>query len=226
MSQLPPPITEGQFVDLDTTNEEDIKRRFSPHVKSLHSHLNQLPCLQDLQKVRRRWKARSSSADAFGTFATDPRHWYSFHHGGRNEAQFNVGMFTTHFRVGLGFEFSEKKGGDPTIVHLAYACFVNIIRTNQQVFNRFVIDNNLEVEWVEADDLPLHFVASADVVSWLLDRQRLQRMPMWIFVGRLLRRGQESTILENADALGSVIQSVFCHLKPTWEQAQMLASTA
>lgn len=222
MSQLPPPVTEAEFIDLDTADEDQIKRRFGGFVRPLHAYLNQIPCLRDLQKVRRRWKAKTLNTEAFGTFATDPRHWYTFHHGGRNEAQFNLGMFTTHLRIGLGFEFSEKKGGDPTAVHMAYACFTNIVRSGQGNFERFVSDNLLEVEWVDSIGGPLQFVPTGNVVRWLLNPPR---MPLWIFVGRLLRRGPDTGVLENADALGGVMQSVFCGFKPLWEQTQTMART-
>src|SRR5687767_362912 len=118
MSLAPPTVGEAEFIAVDIADEDEIKRRFGGFVRSLHAYLNQVPCLHDLQRVRRRWKARVASPEAFGNFATDPRHWYTFHHGGRTEAQFNIGLFPTHLRVGLGFEFTPKKGGDPTVMGL------------------------------------------------------------------------------------------------------------
>lgn len=220
ISQRPPPISEAQFLDLATPDEEEIKRRCIGYVRSLHAYLNQLPCLSDLQRVRRRWKARTTSTDAFGTFATDPQHWYTFHHGGRNEAQFNVGLHTTHLRVGMGFEFSQKKGGDPTAVHLAYACFINLVRSDQHRFEQFVADNRLEIEWADANGGSLQFIPTGEIVRWLLNPPR---MPIWIFVGRLLRRGQDSDVLENADALGGVMESVLCGFRTIWERTQVMA---
>ena len=220
MSTTPPPIREAEFVDVDTTDEDEIKRRCSGLVRSLHNYLNQLPCLRDVPKARRRWKARVVHDEAFGNLATDPRHWYTFHHGGRNEAQFNVGFHTTHLRVGMGFEFSLKKGGDPTAVHLAYACFTNVFRADRTRFEQFVTDNQLEVETVGAGDVSLQFIPTKDVVKWLVSPPR---EPLWIFVGRLLRRGEDSAVLADAAALEGVMQSVLCGFRPMWEQTQVMA---
>jgi hypothetical protein len=220
MSAMPPPIREAEFVAVDTADEEEIKRRCSGFVRSLHAYLNQLPCLSDVPKARRRWKARIAHDKAFGNLGTDPRHWYTFHHGGRNEAQFNVGLYTTHLRMGMGFEFSLKKGGDPTAVHLAYACFTNVIQADRRRFDRFVADNRLEVEWVSTGELSLQFIAPNDVVNWLVNPPR---EPMWIFVGRLMMRGEESKVMGDAGALASVMESVFCGFRPIWEQTQVMA---
>jgi hypothetical protein len=220
VTDAPPPVREAEFLALDTTDEEEIKRRFGGFVRSLHSFLNEIPCLQDVPKARRRWKPRSAGTEAFGTFATDPKHWYTFHHGGRTEAQFNVGMFTTHLRVGLGFEFTLKKGGDPTAVQLAYACFVNVIRAEQRQFERFVNENGLEVEWTATDGGSLDFIPTERALQFLM---KLPKEPMWLFVGRLLRRGKDSEILEDASSLGGLMQAVLCGFRPIWERTQLLA---
>ncbi|HSZ54700.1 MAG TPA: hypothetical protein VK797_03515 [Tepidisphaeraceae bacterium] len=220
MSEAPPPVREVEFLALDTTDEEEIKRLFVGFIRSLHSFLNEIPCLRDVPKIRRHWKPRSTGTEAFGTFATDPRHWYTFHHGGRTEAQFNVGMFTTHLRVGLGFEFTLKKGGDPTAVQLAYACLVNVIRADQRRFEQFVTENRLEVEWTTTDGGPLIFVPTENVSRFLIN---LPKEPTWLFVGRLLRRRKEAAILENASSLGGLMQTILCGFRPIWERTQMLA---
>lgn len=91
MSRTPPPVREAEFLAVDTTDEAEIRRRFNVFLRLLHSYLNQLACLCEVQKAHHRWKSPTAETDAFGNFATDPKHWYTFHHGGRNEAQFNVG---------------------------------------------------------------------------------------------------------------------------------------
>lgn len=220
MADAPPPVRISEFDAVDTTDESEIKRVFSPFVRSLHAYLNELRCLRDVQKTRRRWKARVAHPEAFGNLATDPRHWYTFHHGGRTEAQFNVGLYPTHLRVGLGFEFSLKKGGDPTAVQYAYACFTNLVRAGRHEFERFVTENGLEIEWVDTSGDPLRFIPTKDAVDLLLN---LPREPLWVFVGRLLRREEDSAILGNAELLGGVMQKVFCGFRPIWEQTQMMA---
>jgi hypothetical protein len=221
MSQFPPPVRELEFLAVDTVNEDEIQRRFLTFIRGLHSFLNQLPCLRDLQQVRLKWRARAQYEEAFGTFATDPKHWYTFNHGGRNEAQFNIGLFTTHLRVGLGFELTLKKGGDPTVVGLAYACFTNVIRRDLEGFSQFVRNNSLEIEWFPSNGNDLEFIPTENIIQWLLEPPG---EASWIFVGRLLRRGTDSVILENPVQLRQVIESVFEGFRPIWEQTQVMVA--
>jgi len=216
----PPIVHDSDFIAVDTDNETGIQNYFGAFVRNLHAFLNQLPCLRDLQKTRRRWKPRTAETDAFGAFATDLEHWYTFNHGGRNEAQFNFGFHPTHVRIGLGFEFSKRKGGDPTVVGLAYACFVNVIRKDLDGFRRFVERNSFEVEWYGGQPLSFQIIPTERVVDCLLN---LLPEPSWVFVGRLLRRGTDALVLEDEGRLAEVIREVFCGFRPIWEQTQIMA---
>lgn len=222
MANTPPPVRQAEFLAVDTVDEDAIKGRFSGFLRLLHAYLNQLPCLRDVQRTRRRWKSRTAETEAFGNFAADPEHWYTFHHGGRNEAQFNVGLQVEYLRVGLGFEFTLKKGGDPTAVHLAYACFVNVIRADQTAFERFVADNQLEVEWSDSTGDDGGVVDTQEAVAWLLNPPA---EPGWIFIGRLLRREEDAAILEDPAALGVVMEQVLSGFRPRWERTEVLAHT-
>ena len=221
MSQLPPVVRELEFMDIDTDSQDKIRASFDTFIRDLHSFLNQLPCLSDIQRVRLRWKARVRYKEAFGTFATSYKHWYTYNHGGRNEAQFNIGLFTTHLRIGLGFEFTRKKGGNPKAVHLAYACFTKVIRRELEGFRRFVRDNSLEVEWFPADSKDLIFVPTEEVVQWLLQPPR---EPLWIFVGRILWRRKDEMILKDPIQIKHIIESIFGGFRPIWEQTQVMAA--
>lgn len=218
----PPILRDEDFEAVNTTDEDELRRRFDGFVGNLHEWLNDLPCVKDIQKVRRRW-TRPTHTDAFGTFATDRCHWYTFHHGGRTEAQFNLGLHRTHFRVGMGFEFSMKKGGDPTVVNLVYACFVEVVRARQREFRDFVRDHQLEIEWWSQGQADLQFVPTDTATDFLLN---LPIMPQWIFVGRLLRPGADKAVLTDADRLGDIISNVFAGLYPLWEETQLMKHRA
>lgn len=220
MSHTPPPVRDAELVAVDTSDEKEIERRLNPFVRLLHAYLNQLPCLHDLQKIRRRWKARTAEKEAFGNFVAHAGEFYTYHHGGRKEAHFNISLRGTYFTIGLGFEFTLKKGGDPTAVQLAYACFTNLIRAKQTDFERFVTEQQLEIEWSDTARQSLDIVPTNEVVPWLLNPPQ---EPRWIMVGRILRRGQDTTVLENPDALGSVMQAVLCGFRPIWERTQVMA---
>jgi hypothetical protein len=66
MAQTPPLVRDTEFSAVDTNNEREIEQRLTSFVRLLHAYLNQLPCFRDLQKVRRRWKARTAEKEAFG----------------------------------------------------------------------------------------------------------------------------------------------------------------
>ena len=217
----PPIVLDSDFAAVDTVNKTDIQNHFGAFIRNLHAFLNQVPCLRELQKTRRKWK-RTTETDAFGTFATDPEHWYTFNHGGRNEAQLNFGFHPTHVRIGLGFEFSLRKGGDPTAVWLAYTCFVNVIRKDLDGFRRFVERNSLEGEWYGGQPSSFQIIPTEHVVDWLLN---LPPEPSWVFVGRLLRRGTDAQVLQDQERLAEIIQDVFCGLRPIWEQTQIIAAS-
>lgn len=222
MTQYPPIIRELEFTKIDTADEARILTSFAPFIKELRQFLNQSSCVHDIQQIRKKWKARVGKEDAFDNFAVQPKHWYAFNNGGRNEMQFNVGLYVTHFRIGMGFEFSLKKGGDPTIVNLVYSCFTNIIRQDIENFDRLVNDMKLEIEWYPKIGNGLQFVPTEKVAQWLLQPPQ---DPVWIFVGRLLKRKDDAKILEDPSELKNVFENVFGGFKPIWQKTQIMAKT-
>lgn len=216
MTVLAPSVSDQHFDDVDSLDEQAVQRRLEPWVRrELHPFLNSLPCLHDLQDQRRRQGVRAREQEAFGTFKADPFHWYSFNHGGRNEAQFNVGMFPDYLRVGLGFEFTEKQGGNPKNVLFAYSTFRGLIRGRMRSeFINVADENRLEIEYgpdISASER--EHIPTAEVPNW-----DPRAMPRWIFYGRLLRREEDRTILEDPEQLGAVMRSVLCGLHPFWSE--------
>jgi hypothetical protein len=219
LSKLPPPVREEEFQAIDTTDEEEIRDYFRPFVNRLNSFLNETSCLRDIQDIRRRKNPQITSSQAFvdGYFSTQPKHWYTHNAGGRNEAQFNIGMFPDYLRVGLGFEFREQMYGNPPAVQTAYGEFWNTLVQFRQAFDRFAQENSLKVEWVpQGKSDVIRYVPTQDVAKWLLKPKPSD----WIFVGRLLDRKKDAEILEDSVRLKEVMESVFKDLKPLWEQTQ------
>lgn len=209
-----PTVPDHFFDDLDTPAEDEVKRRFEPWVREeLHPFLNALPCLEDLQTIRGRWKDRTGSSSAFGTFKADPRHWYSFNNGGRKEGQLNVGMNPKYFRIGIGFEFTEKRGGEPSKVTFAYQFFRNVTTASPE-YAAFVAANKIEVEFFPSEAGELGNAPTGSVVGW-----NPPVPPAWIFFGRLLRRGVDRPSLEDGVLFGNVLKSVLCGFKPFWSRA-------
>jgi hypothetical protein len=218
LSELPPPVRQEEFQAVDTTDEEEIRRYFRPFVVRLHSFLNETSCLSDIQVIRHRKNPQITSSQAFddGHFSTQPKHWYTHHAGGRNEAQFNIGMFPDYLRVGLGFEFTEKAHGNSEAVQEAYGRFTEVLRQHRQVFERFARDNALMVEWVPKGTTDISYVRTQGALKGFI---KPSKVPDWIFVGRLLGRREDAEILEDQNQLKEVMESVFRGLKNLWEES-------
>jgi hypothetical protein len=218
LPELPPPFREEEFQAVDTTDKEEIRRYFRPFVVRLHSFLNETSCLSDIQVIRHRKNPQITSSQAFdeGYFSTQPQHWYTHNAGGRNEAQFNIGMFPDYLRVGLGFEFRKAAHGDPEAVQEAYGQFTEVLRQHRQVFERLAQDNTLMVEWVPKRTTDISYVRTQGVLKWLI---KPSKVPDWIFVGRLLGRREDAEILEDQNQLKEVMESVFRGLKNLWEES-------
>jgi len=214
---VPPPIGTTEFQNVANLDEEQIKRDFARFLSRMHTFLNQVPCLSDLHNVRRKkWMRGAPRVDGpFGTFATDPEHWYSFNHGGRNEAQLNIGLFPQYFRVGLGFEMTGKKGGEPASVQVLFAVFADILRRDRSVAEAMARRSELSVEWQPRGSMQLEYASPEEAVELLLNPPREAD---WIFWGRLLRRGHDDERLQDPTQFGNILEEVLCALVPYWEE--------
>jgi hypothetical protein len=224
LSELPPPVREEEFQAVDTTNEGAIREYFHDFIDELHTFLNHNSCLRDVQRVRRRnWRPRSKASYPFGedSFVVQSRHWYTRNVGGRNEAQFNVGMFPRYMRVGLGFEFTERAHGKPTEVQPVWGQFREILRARRQEFEQKAREHSLMVEWVPRNASEVKHVEPQGALGWLL---KPTRVPEWVFVGRLLDRRNDAEILSDPTRLGAVMETVFGELRPLWRDAQLRAT--
>lgn len=221
--QLPPPVVDNMFDALDNGRWS----RFVTFFRELVEFLNELPCLDDLQEIRRERlpSGRTRCQTAFeNNFKREPGHWYIFNCGGRNEMQFNVGMFGTrgaeplvaYLRIGVAWNFY---GPSRNILESSFGRFRNLINGNQSILNQLsslVTDNNLEIEYVRrVGKDPLEHVPTREVINWL---QQPPDTRDWILIGRLLRRGTDGQTLEDPARLKQVFQSVFCGFKPFWRQ--------
>jgi hypothetical protein len=133
-THLPPRVGSTEFNNVDTKNTKNMKALFAEFVKQMHDFLNQLPCLRPLQEIRSKWlkgSPRSNEAFVETDFIPAKRYWYTKHHGGRNEGQFNIGLCAegvsvatpAYLRLGLGFEFTKRMFGEPEIVAQVYRCW-------------------------------------------------------------------------------------------------------
>ena len=110
-------------------------------------------------------------------------------------------------------------------VQTAYRGFRSVIERHQRAFGDFVRENQLRVEWKRAGQTERRHTTTVDETLKWLDR-RPRKSPDWIFVGRLLDRGEDAEILADPSRLMSVIESVFGGSLPFWEETQAEANRA
>lgn len=225
MSLLPPTFNDSLFDIIDEARSS-VRRNFTTFIEELHEFLNELPCMRDIQEVRGRIMGiHPRYPQAFGAYTIERGHWYTYNHGGRNEMQFNIGMFGPSFinppyvRVGLAWNIY---GPPRRIVDNSLESFRNLITTQRRSWDAFVKTNGLEIEWVRrvgVDDI--EHTQTSDVTEWLLHPQ----FPHydWIFIGRLLRRSIDGATLTNPNQIKHTTEAVFSGFRPFWEQTQRMA---
>lgn len=213
-----PTLDESDFRAVESMTTTEIRERYEPWCDQFHEFVNQLDSMRHLQKDRLLWMKRTRSEDAFGNFAVSPNHWYTFSNGGRIEAQFNVGMWTTHVRVGMGFEFTKRVHGNPELVWSRYRNFQAAIKKQESHFREFVRFGPLAVEYCPPGEQEPHIKSGSDTVDWLLNPPADLD---WIFVGRLLLRGEDTDEMSSSFAFGRIVRDVFDGLKPYWRAAQV-----
>ena len=211
----PPALDMQAFSRLTGIDEEETERRFAGIVSAFHSFLNGASVVADLQTRRSKWTS-PRSPEAFQNRKFEPAHWYTFNFGGRSEAQLNVGMYPSHLRIGIGFEFTEREHGDPKHVREAFTRFFQGIHENRDEFDMLAQDLPLELEVFPGRGGGFQIVHPLAAVDTLLD---LPREPQWIFAGRLLRPEINDEILTDSERLAVEIDRVFGRLLPWWERA-------
>jgi hypothetical protein len=200
-------------------DRDDVEHRFRSLVyRELHPFLNSLAPFKDIQRIRDRRK-QARFPDAFGTFACQPRHWYSFNHGGRNELQFNVGMSPTRLRFGLGLEFGLGKGGKPDRVRAFHLGLTRYIYDDSRRFEELINEHEM------AGELAAVGGGFETIPTPQLSQQILQprKDPGWLFFGKILETDSDMDLLESTARLMTAFDEVFTALRPVWEGAHRRA---
>ncbi|MEW6048590.1 MAG: hypothetical protein AB1609_19305, partial [Bacillota bacterium] len=209
-------FTRADFEDLAKLGDPaDVAARFWPKVEELLVRVNQLQCMRDVQITRSR-----APGPAFEVQQTRMRvrayHWYVFNVGGREEAQFKIGMDVRYLRMGLGFnaELTPGRGSrfTPYRVARAFDAFREAVSRRPYAFHQLALREDLRVEGHEAEtDDPMKLVA------WL--RSADVKAEKWVFLGSFLRPDNPADllVLGDWDRLLRKIERVFDGLYPFWQ---------
>ena len=213
MSSLPPTFADALFDYIDSPDVPHVEAAFIPIIEQLHRFLNELSCLRDLQQFRgERLRIRPRFSVAFGNHKIRRGEWYTYHHGGRTEMQFNIGMYGAplyHARIGMGFCFY---GPGRRVVNAVFSRFYAVVTQQSDSFARFANTSQLEIERLSASDDRERI----EPISWLYSPQ--PPLQEWLSVARLLRRQEDRAILSNPQRLAEVIEGVFSGFRPFYDQ--------
>lgn len=208
-------FTKSDFEFLGTLKADQVNGAFWTKVEELLHRVNQLECMKDLQITRNKG-ATSAFEVTPDRMNTQDGHWYVYHFGGREEAQFNIGMNELYLRIGLGFnaEITRGRSGPqtPNRVARAFDAFREAISRRPNIFQRLALREDFRVEGYDAaTDDPVKLVA------WLNSAE--VKTEKWIFVGSLLRRDNPVDLLVVGDweELLRKINRVFEGLYPFWQ---------
>ena len=212
MTILPPAMTEAEFKIVEQGSKSEIEKDLHSFFHLLLATLNDLPSLRDVQAIR-----KGSPRPSFQKVNTSPQHWYTFSYGGRNEIQFNVGMFGGYVRIGIGLEPTGAVYGEPEKIWAAHARLAAALSADRPAAERFFTDNQIRIEWMRHGEKTLSYVPTEEALGWFLRRRDEGR---WIFAGRLLHRQWDAAILGDPEKLAEVMERVFAGFRPYWDATQ------
>jgi tetratricopeptide (TPR) repeat protein len=154
-------------------------------------------------------------------------HVFAFHHGGRWEPQFNLGMFSANpwgssaFRIGIGFNMSPA-GSDPDREAgqaNTLAMFERFQQQLQSTWRGHVVDwmakNGGFIQFGERG--PATDLLPPQAVEWVVNCRNPAGIG-WVFLGRWLfaERGEQAGTLGEMRKLVATIEDTFAALYPLW----------
>jgi hypothetical protein len=213
----PVTISSSDFELLEgATSGDEVARRFALKFRNILAFLNNTSLVHDLQADRKSWASPKKSSPAFESIRRAPQHWYTYHYGGRNEAQLNIGMFANehqHVRIGLGFEGTTKEHGDPSAVAFIYNAFSKLLASNHPISKSFRALDKLEVEYWNLSTDRLELVAANDAIDFII---KSKAHFSWIFIGRILRRHDDAHTLSNPGTFAAALNRTLQEIRPIW----------
>ncbi|MCA1560062.1 MAG: hypothetical protein LC753_13040 [Acidobacteria bacterium] len=206
----------------------DAARALGPKLEALLLALNDQRTAARIVEVRN--KSGMAGAKLFhknSYHAGTNGHLYAYHHGGRWEPQFNVGLFSATpwganaLRAGLGFNLSkdgsdrDRESGQEQVV----SYFEALQRSIASTWRGHLVD------WMEktggfiqfGDRPPSTDLLPDQAVEWLINAHNPVQTG-WLFVGRwlFLERPDDARTLEDVRKLVTVVEDSFAALFPLW----------
>jgi len=221
-------FTPQDFYTLGQLASADAARALGSKFEALLMSLNEQRTSARIVDTRNR--AGQSGSKLFrrnSFYAGMHGHIFAFHHGGRWEPQFNLGMFSANpwgdnsFRVGLGFNMSPA-GSDPDREAGQANTLAWFERFQQQVAHTW---RGHVVEWMSKSGGFLQFgergpatdLLPKDAVDWLVNCRNPSGIG-WVFLGRWLfvDNAEDAAVLGEMRKLVAAVEDTYAALFPLW----------
>lgn len=221
-------FTPQDFYTLGQLPAPDAARALGPKFESLLMSLNEQRTSTRIVEARNR--AGQSGSKLFrrnSFYAGMHGHIFAFHHGGRWEPQFNLGIFSANpwgescFRMGIGFNMSPA-GSDPDREAGQANTLAAFERFQHQVARTW---RGHLVDWMGGHGGFIQFGErgpAADLlpdaaVDWLVNCRNPAGIG-WVFVGRwlFLDRPDDAQVLAETRKLVAAVEDSFAALFPLW----------
>lgn len=221
-------FTPQDFYTLGQLASPDAARALGPKFESLLMSLNEQRTSTRIVDARNRAGQSGSKLFRRNSFYSGMHgHIFAFHHGGRWEPQFNVGMFSANpwgdhaFRMGIGFNMSPA-GSDPDREAGQANTLAAFERFQHQVSRTW---RGHLVDWMGAQGGFIQFgergpatdLLPEAAVEWLGNCRNPAGIG-WVFVGRwlFLDRPDDAAVLGEMRKLVAAVEESFAALFPLW----------
>ena len=221
-------FTPQDFYTLGQLASADAVRALGSKFESLLTSLNEQRTSARIVDTRNRAGQSGSKLFRRNSFYSGMHgHIFAFHHGGRWEPQFNLGMFSANpwgdnsFRVGLGFNMSPA-GSDPDREAGQANTLAWFERFQQQVARTW---RGHIVEWMSRSGGFIQFgergpatdLLPKDAVEWLVNCRNPSGIG-WVFVGRWLfvDKPEDAAVLGEMRKLVAEVEDTYAALFPLW----------
>ena len=221
-------FTPQDFHTLGQLATADAVKALGPKFESLLTSLNDQRTSARIVEARNR--AGQSGSKLFrrnSFYAGAHGHVFGFHHGGRWEPQFSLGMFSANpwgessFRMGIGFNMSPA-GSDPDREAGQANTLAWFERFQQQLGSKW---RGHMVEWMAkhggfiqfGDRGPATEMLPKQGVEWIVNCRNPAGIG-WVFVGRWLFAGKpdDAATLGEMRKLVAATEDTFAALFPLW----------
>ena len=221
-------FTPQDFYTLGQLASADAVRALGSKFESLLMSLNEQRTSARIVDTRNRAGQSGSKLFRRNSFYSGMHgHIFAFHHGGRWEPQFNLGMFSANpwgdnsFRVGLGFNMSPA-GSDPDREAGQANTLAWFERFQEQVARTW---RGHIVEWMSRSGGFIQFgergpatdLLPKDAVEWLVNCRNPSGIG-WVFVGRWLfvDKPEDAAVLGEMRKLVAEVEDTYAALFPLW----------